>query len=210
MGCVLILMSKNKVDLNISFGKTLVATCQIKSKSNDVQKCNIFELNEKSDCDYFEKELKRDEWENSKYMKAMHQIMNSPFLSKSTRTYSLESQQGDCLGYIATLELNTAKNKENIQYLEVCPSFAFANGERNLKYIGQSLVTFLIAQAQKEGKSKVCVPIYSTSAKDFYYKKCGFEYDEERVDGFAIERKNFDKALDNLKNKTGAEINFVL
>ena len=143
-------------------------------------------------------------------MKAMHQIMNSPFLAKSARTYTLENSNGDCLGYIATLILNTARNKENIQYLEVCPSFAFANGERSLKYIGQSLVSFLIAQAQREGKSKVCVPVYSTSAKDFYYKKCGFEYDDEREDGFAIERENFDKALDNLKNKIGSEINFVL
>lgn len=206
----MILKSKDYLNSNINFGKTLVATCQIKSKSNDIQKCNIFELNDKSDCDYFEKELKRDDWANSKYMKAMHQIMNSPFLAKSARTYTLENSNGDCLGYIATLILNTAKNKENIQYLEVCPSFAFANSERNLKYIGQSLVTFLIAQAQKEGKSKVCVPVYSTSAKDFYYKKCGFEYDDERVDGFAVERENFSMVLDSLKNKTGSEINFVL
>lgn len=188
----------------------LVATCQIKSKTNEVQKCSIFELNEKSDCDYFEKELKRDEWANSKYMKAMHQIMNSPFLAKLARTYTLENSNGDCLGYIATLILNTAKNKENIQYLEVCPSFAFANGERNLKYIGQSLVTFLIAQADKEGKSKVCVPVYATSAKDFYYKKCGFEYDDEREDGFAVERENFPNVLDDYKIKTGSEIRFVV
>ena len=41
-----------KISPNISFGKTLVATCQINTTDSDTSECKIFELSNKEDKDY--------------------------------------------------------------------------------------------------------------------------------------------------------------
>ena len=54
--------------MNISFGKTLLAKCDLRRGNYKKVECNIFQLNSVDDKDYFERVWKSKPWQDAKYL----------------------------------------------------------------------------------------------------------------------------------------------
>ena len=106
------------VSKNISFGKTLVATCQMPTQDEKNSCCKIFELNNVEDKDYFSNLNKSKNWSGNSFVWVMERLMSSKSIGKENDTYSLENSAGECLGYINVISHEKPHNKKFIQYLE--------------------------------------------------------------------------------------------
>ena len=103
-----------KIINNISFGKTLVATCQTASTDKNNSCCKIFELNNSDDKDYFKKLNDNPQWNGNKFVWVMRRLMESKSIGKDNDTFSLENQDGECLGYINVISHKKPHNKTGI------------------------------------------------------------------------------------------------
>ncbi len=192
-----------------SFCKKLVATCNVKTRNDNSKECNIYQLDKKKDTRYFLNLGESRNWDENKFLGISNQLMLSPLLSSHIIPYVMEDEKGDCLGYISVLKDEDKGEKASIQYLETCPKHSSNNKERQIKYIGESLLAFVVSLAKNEDVARVCVPTYSSSAKPFYYWKCCFREDKDKKDGLVLDRRNYDKFLDRHNKKVGSEITFI-
>lgn len=195
--------------LSISFGKKLIAKCSVKTANAQEKPCEIYELSKKDDIDYFCRLKENKQWQNSEYTEITNQMMLSPLLNKGLKIFSLESKNEGCIGYICTQDFDFIPNKTYVEFLETCPMYSSKNKKREIKYIGQTLMAFVVALAQKNKKDKVCVPTIAPKSKRFYGKACGFRQDYKDNDGLIINRQNYNKFLRKHEEKTGKEITFI-
>lgn len=177
----------------ISFQKTLVKNCVIPDKRNYSSDCAIYKLDLPEDVDYFSKAQRDKKWNNNRFLDEIEESLQ--FAIKEENNYVIENDKGDCLGYISTSDDNENKIKE-VLFLETCPHYASANPKRGLKYIGETLLSYVVDVADKNGFECVSVPIVSSKAEDFYTKKCGFEQDLEDASGeVLLPKKDFHKLI---------------
>ncbi len=196
--------------LSVSFGKKLVAKCSVKTATEKEKPCEIYELSKKDDIDYFCKLKNSPEWEDSEYLELTNQMMLSPLLSNGLRTFSLETKDNVCIGFVTTIDYDFEPNKTNVEFLETCPMYSSKNKEREIKYIGQTLMAFVVALAQKNKKDKVCVPTVAPKSKKFYGKACGFRQDYKDNDGLILNKQSYEKFLKKHQTNTGKEIEFIV
>jgi len=186
---------------NISFGKKLIATCCVKKNKNKQVNCNIFELNKKEDSDYFEKVERKKTWEFNTYLHEADFALNEEFPAE--KIYSIETRKKECLGYILIEE---TEKSADIGLLETCPIHSFKNKERDIKYIGETLITFCTELAKRHNLGKICVPIMSSKAKMFYLDNCNFVFSNE--EGAILHSSKFDSIIEQNEMHTGCKINF--
>lgn len=198
-----------KIFSNISFGKKLKATCQVKTDSGEAKPCQIYELNKKDDIDYFCKLKKSKEWSNGEYLEITNQMMLSPLTNRGLRTYSLETKEDGCIGYISTHDFDFIKDKTYVEFLETCPQYTSENKRREIKYIGQTLLAFVVGLADKEDKTRVCISSTAPKSRKFYTKGCGFRQDYNGKDGLILNSQSYEKFLNRHKENTGKEIEFI-
>lgn len=203
-------MKISNSNFNLSFGKTLTASCGIKTNAGNIKQCNIYELDKNDDKDYFLKLKGNPAWENSQYVDIVNSLMFSPHISLDIKSYAMEDSDGACLGYIRTIADGRKKEKKRITYLETCPQYSAENKKRELKYIGQSLMAFIVGLAKKEDKDRVCIPSVTKSATKFYEKKCCFKKDNVTIDGLILKNKNYDKFLKKHKRNTHTDITYYI
>lgn len=194
---------------SISFGKKLMARCQIKTNSGEIKPCEIYELKKEEDIDYFCKLKKNPEWENGEYIEITNQMMLSPLLNKGLRTFSLETKDEGCLGYISTHDFDFIPNKTYVEFLETCPQYTSQNKKRKIKYIGQSLMAFVVGLAQEQNKTRVCITTTAPKSKKFYSRACNFRQDYNGNDGLILNSQSYQKFLNRHKENTGKEIEFI-
>lgn len=199
-----------KIFSNISFGKQLMAKCQVKTTSGGTIPCKIYELDKKEDIDYFCKLRKSEEWEDSEYLEIANQMILSPLLSDDLRTYSIENEQEKCIGFVSTQSFDFIPDKTYVEFLETCPEYTSKNKKRGIKYIGQTLLTFVVGLAAKEDKKRVCIPVTAPKSKKFYTRGCGFRQDYNGKDGLILNAQSYDKLRVRHKENTGKEIEFVV
>ena len=177
----------------ISFQKTLVKKCTIPDKKNIAHPCAIYKLDLPEDVDYFSKAQRDKKWDNNRFLDEMESCFQCAIKDESN--YVLEDKKGDCLGYICTSDDYENKIK-GIMFLETCPHYALSNPKRGLKYVGETLLSYAVEVADKQGFECVSVPIVSSKAEDFYTKKCGFEQDLEDASGeVSLPRKDYQNLL---------------
>ena len=193
-----------KITNNISFGKTLVATCQIHTQDKDDFSCKIFELNNTDDYDYFQKLGTNPQWKGNKFVWVMKRLMESKSIGKGNDTFSLENQDGECLGYINVISHKTPRNKKSIQYVESTPQ----ENKKN-DFAKKTLVAFIVEQARKENKDEVNTLIFNKDARKFFKRECGFKLGEESSYDFVINKKHYSKFLEKYQKDTGSEITFI-
>ncbi|MBQ8886627.1 MAG: hypothetical protein IJY61_02890 [Candidatus Gastranaerophilales bacterium] len=192
-----------KITNNISFGKKLVATCQLSSTDKDSPCCKIFELNNTEDKDYFEKLNDNPKWNKNRFVWVMQRLMQSKSIGKENDTFSLESQTGECLGYINVISHKTPHNKKFIQYLET------AQEDKKTNFAKQTLVAFIVEQAKKENKDEVTTIIFEKDVRKFFKGVCGFKLGTESSYDFVLSKKHYGKFLEKYKKNTGSEITFI-
>ena len=96
----------------------------------------------------------------------MHDEFNSEV--EGERTYVIESKAGRCLGYIFMQTDYEDQTEEEIVYLETCPKYQTKNSTRSLKYIGETLISFVIGSLDKTKTEAVIIKAYSKTGKPFY------------------------------------------
>lgn len=195
---------------NLSFGKTLAASCSVRTNTGDVEQCNIYELDKKDDKDYFLKLKNNPSWEDNKYLDIVNSLMFSTYISLNIKSYAMENSDGDCLGYVRAISDGREHEKKSITYIETCPEYSSNNKKRELKYIGQSLMAFIVGLAKKEDKDSVCIPSVAKGASKFYQKKCFFKKDKTSTNGLVLNNKYYDKFLKKHKKNTQSEIKFYI
>lgn len=198
-------MKISKLISPISFQKKLVATCTVQ-KDNRPLPCNIFELDKEDDEFYFENIERKKEWETNKYLHEARYALEEEKVP-SERFFVLENKKRQCLGFAITEEIED-ENILELNLLETCHLHSSRNEDRKIKYVGETLVSFLTKLAQKDELSTFDVPISSKYAKDFY-RNCGFK--EIGTTGFfRMQNKNFNKLIEQNESNTTGTINFVL
>lgn len=193
----------------VAFGKHLMANCQIQTNTGKAKPCKIYELTKEEDIDYFCQLKKSPQWVNSEYLEMTNQMMLSPLLSNGLRTFGLETEEEGCIGFVTTVDYDFEPNKTNIEFLETSPKYIAKNKKRELKYIGETLMAFVIGLAQKNEKDKVCVRTVAPKSRKFYGKACSFREDYKGKDGLVLNKQSYNKFLDKHKEKTGSEITFI-
>lgn len=198
-----------KINNNISFGKTLVATCQIQTTDKKNSACNIFELNSTEDKDYFEKLKSNPTWNGNKFLRSMDNLMKKGSIGKSNDTFSLENSGGECLGYISVITHEHPHNRKFIYSIETAPEYTAKKKDRTINNIGRSLVAFIVEKAKQENRDKVTTLAFDSDTRRFFKHHCGFKYGENSSYDCVLNRKDYTKFLENHKVKTGSEITLI-
>ena len=198
-----------KISNNISFGKTLVATCQLPTTDKKMCSAKIFELNSNEDKDYFEKLKTTPHWNGSKFLRSMDFLMKRGSIGKTNDTFSLENGEGECLGYISVITHEKPYNKKFIYSLETAPEYSVKNKNRKTKNVGQTLVAFIVNKAQQENRDKVTTLAFDADERKFFKRNCKFKVGEESGYDFVLNKKHYSKFLEKHKEKTGSKISFI-
>lgn len=195
---------------NISFAKTLAATCHVKTKSGDFEQCKIFELDKFSDKNYFQKLTKDQTWDGNSFIDTLNYLMQMPYSNYHERTYAMENKNGECLGYIRTTMGYDIEQDEKISHIETCPKHKTKNKDREIKYIGQTLIAFLVGRAKKENRKGIYIESYLDEAKKFYEEKCNFKPISSRAYELTLSNKDYDSFLEEYKQNTKCKIKYYI
>lgn len=186
-----------------SFKKQLVAEANVVKGQKPVP-CKIYSLSNKEDKTYFEDLKHSFDWKGYHLiLGAAYDLKNSPANSK---IYALEDENEKCLGYVETRE--TAEDKE-IVFIETCPNSKHQNKLRKYKFIGETLMSFVVGLAKKENASNVVVPCVLNEAWGFYTDGCGFYDDLYNVLGLYLPCNEYDNLINKNKNNTKKFITYV-
>lgn len=189
---------------NITFQKKLKAKASV-SQNEESLPCKIYKLSSKDDRDYFKKINNVDDWENATFRRAFQTILYEP--QKCEKLYVLEDKNNNCLGFM-TLVDNKEKKRKFVEYLETCPKNAYENCNRNIKYIGETLLSFAVALGKKEKISMLEIPVALKSAEAFYTDKCGFL--NRGFFGLYLSSEQFQNFLNQNEKHTGSKIKFTI
>jgi len=191
--------SKNQ----ISFEKTLVANCQILNKGKQ-EACRIFELDRKIDFDYFKSLLTDRSWRGQGFVEYIDDIFTHKG-SPRERFYAIENIRGKKLGFCQIYD--TSLGCDELEIIETMPSAAHECEKRKRKYIGETLMSFLIKKAQLAGKKEFLIPVPIADAKGFYIDKCGFE--RYGTTSLKMTSNLFDRLLKLNQSHTNGSIDIV-
>ena len=159
----------------ISFEKKLVANCSIKNNEQK-EDCKIYKLNKKEDRRYFLDLSKNKEWNHFHYIYVADGEFRNGLLP--SEFYVLETEDEKCLGYCQVV--TDEEEYDELYILETKPSEIADNENRQRKYIGETLLSFLVKKAFKKGKKQFLINYPAPSAYFFYEDKCGFKYDRKQ------------------------------
>lgn len=189
----------------VSFGKTLVANCQLKMSSDRVSSCKIFEL-EKSDSDYFKKVKTDSNWFGNKFLWIMNEQTKPNRFGDDTQIFVLEDDSSNCLGYINII----SRDNKLIQYLEIMPIISNLKNKNYAQNIARALVSTTVKSAQKEDKEKVSALAFDFTTRKFYTKKCGFKSGMQSAYDYVIDKKNYSRFFERFVNRGDVNIDFKI
>ena len=194
--------------MNISFGKTLLAKCDLRRGNHKKVECNIFQLNSVDDKDYFERVWKSKPWQDAKYLWDMDAELNADI--EGERIYVLESQAGKCLGYIAMSPTLNNPRQEELVFLETCPKYQKEKDKRSLKYIGETLLAFVTGQLDTQKTQAIVIKNYSKIGKPFYKENCGFKESTDTNRTLFLPRKKFSRLIEKNEIHTDSKIRYIV
>lgn len=187
---------------NINFQKNLRANCCIINNGKPEQ-CRIYQLDahDKDDLRYFDRLAKNKDWTYSQLVECVDFYDEHP----QGDCFVLETSRGKCLGFC---EVDRKDKKEDELFLiETMPTAAREYPDRKRRYIGETLISFLLKNARRNNKEAVRITGAVADAWDFYGKKCGF--DRCAVHEFVKRTSDADKLFEINKGHTGTEIEFI-
>ncbi len=186
----------------INFQKRLVANCKIGASGNNVP-AKIFLLDKKDDYYVLSKAKDKEIWQNGYYLSDVSS--NFCLDLKNANHYVMETSDGDV---ICMCKAKQKGKKVNLEYIETAPKMSSYNHTRKLKYIGETMLAFLVKDA-KGSKKIVDVPNVAIRPKtlDFYYDQCGFK--KEGKFGATMPREEANAFIKKNEKHTGSSIEIL-
>ena len=187
----------------ISFKKSLVAKTAV-VKDGKTKDCKIFVLDKEKDKDYFLKLVQTPEWRGSGFIYRMHSLMFNP--DAAEKFFVLEDNEENCLGYMQVHEQDDYSYKK-VNYIETCPTYRNDKKKSSVKYVGETLLSFMANLSKKFDTSVLVVSSPMERARKFYEEKCGFDYQD--YGSFSIEvlrSSRYDKLIKNNENHTKSKM----
>ena len=194
--------------VNISFQKSLVAKCKIK-KGDAQEECYIHKLDKKTDSEYFDKYLYDTDCEKSFFIEELsYRGFYTMFdiRGKNTSVYVMEDSNNKFIGVCSVND--SFDDSIHLLEIETKPAFAYSNKNRETKYVGETLITFLNELVKRQGKEWLVIPSGYSKAADFYFQNCGFEELNERKSA-KIGGEASEKLSEQNQRHTGSKIIFV-
>ena len=200
-------MNITKLSNKISFSKTLVANCSVIKKEDTPYPCQIYSLDKNSDADYFETVNNAQDWQSGRYLCYLKQDIKTIEEDTGYNIFTLETREGDCLGYSEVAKRDNGIDE--VLFLETVPSQTFLNAHKSqFKYIGETLLSFMVKRSQKEESMRVELQpsILSTS---FYRDKCFFSAPDKEVDPLYLTSDKFSKLIKRNEGHTYSTIELI-
>lgn len=198
----------NQINYSPSFQKKLLAKTELKQAEEKVP-CNFYLLDSVDDEDYIVKQSNTCEWYDSIYFSliASDYADGKYYLSPNVSFYTMEDENGNCLAAIE--ELKHSDGYRNIELIEVAPIHSERNSYRQIKYIGETMVSFLASLIRKENpEEKLCVSFPADDVK-FFWKKLGFEKRFGSSSELIISEENTNALLERNQQHNDSKIEFV-
>ena len=195
------IMKINNIN-NFSFQKRLIANCAV-LKEEQPKSCKIYKM-EAQDQDYFKNLFNEESWQNAYYLENIDAMMKYRTLG-GRQIYSMEDGNDKCIAFCEVD--HECIDSDILEFIEVAPKIASSNGERKTKYVGETLMSFLMKYALQNGKQMLAVDSPSERAEDFYLKTCGMsERTILKRRDFIIKEKEINKLLAKNESHTGSNI----
>lgn len=188
---------------NISFQKKLSAKCNI-IENGKPKKANIYQLEKGVDDDYFRDAKRNASWQSSYYLAEVEADFDK-FGNKDWSHFCvMEDEQGDLLGYCEFIKYEISKNGY-LETIETAPVDSIYNKKRKTKYVGETMLAYLVLLCKKENVDFEIMEIAQRQrTRDFYYKNCHLEkIDDNRA---LLRKENFDKFIAQNEAHTGSKI----
>lgn len=187
---------------NILFQKKLVAKCKF-IQDNLQKDANIYELESGVDDNYLRFNLSKTKWSENAFYAGSIVIDYLDFKSsKSTKFYVMEDEKENLIAYC---EFANRYDNCELDIIEALPEASIYNSERKTKYIGETMIAFLVNLCKKLSKDFKVVDIAERKqTKDFYYKNCQMKQiaPKEAI----LEKEKFNEFLEQNTRHTGTEI----
>ncbi len=191
-------MKIDSLKFNIFFQKKFVSNALV-VKEKTPYKCSIFEINYKDDYDYFDKLALDDKWKNSHFLDEQREDFELDITDE--QIFVMENNQNDCLGFICVSNAGDNKTKE-VSILETCPEYSYRNKRSKYRYIGESLLAFVVKLTKEQKMKILAIPIASKKAHGFY-EKCGFQKGQKGAfNDFYLKKKNFNSFIEQNNQHT--------
>lgn len=191
----------------ISFKKTLVANCSVIKKENDSFPCRIFCLDSTNDVDYFETVKNSQDWQKARYLCYLKEDLKTVEEDFDYDIFTLETHDGDCLGYSEIVKKDN--NVNEVLFLETVPTQTFLNAQKaQFKYIGETLLSFMVKKSKKEKVKRIELHPSILSAS-FYKDKCFFIPPEKEVDPYHLSKNRFSKLINQNELHTHSSIELI-
>lgn len=197
-------MRINKVQTT-NFQKKLIATANV-LKNEKPYPCKIYQLEKGIDSDYFTRQ--GQVWKKAKYLEPVEAELKSDFFNLYTgdsEVYVIETPKGRCLGYCHQDNLS---ERNDVITLEVHPRYKHENQDRKIKYIGETLLAFLVKLSMKESKMSLEIDHASQGSKRFYTENCGFD-SKNNADSLQLNRKKYITLIKQNEKHTKGKIDFT-
>ncbi len=193
-------MKINAINNSLSFKKKLEAKCCV-LKDSKPYSCKIYSLDAQKDSDYFMDYSRSLQWQKSIYWKDMDEELK--YFTDHEKFYVMEDKNNDCLGFIKVLA-ERKKLPKSVIFFETNPQYASSNSNRNIKYIGETLLAFVTKLAQKDESFMVNISIPTSDSIPFYRDKCGFN--SSQGTGLVLVSDNYKKLIEQNELHTGKKI----
>lgn len=193
-------MKITNISNSLSFKKKLEATCHV-LKDNHPYKCGIYSLNQREDADYFVDYNRSTQWKNSTYWINMDEELREFY--DHEKFYVMEDKDDNCLGFIKVRSVSK-KLPRTVIFFETNPQYANGNKNRNIKYVGETLLAFVTKLAKKEKSPVVNISVPTGSSIPFYKDKCGFAI--QKGLGLILSTEDYKKFIEQNEAHTGKKI----
>ena len=182
-----------------SFQKRLVATSAL-PKGIDDEEIKIYHLDESDDYKELSRAQRNIIWKDNKYLDS---IKNEWSITHGRYdVYTMESSNKDIICF--SVVDNQRKKETQLKFIETAPQYSYKNKKnRPFKYIGETMIAFLIRKSHKKNFEVSEVRDYDATKK-FYFDICEMEKSGKK--GAILKKENIDSFIKKNKKHTGSEI----
>ena len=197
----------NKVNYSPSFQKQLKAKATIQ-KFDKPEKCYIYELDSKTDSDYFEKvSEKLPIWKDVDFYEVFEMHLQDP--EDIEHIYVMESEDEELLGAMEVDDDDRYEEYQTIEYIATSPLYSSANDVRQRKYIGQTLLAFATRVFDKKHTKGLCIPTPICTAVDFYINKCNFVPTDPDTCELVLHKEGFEELVKRNEENTKGKMELI-